>query len=483
MFELYTEKARRVIFFARHGAMEFGSPFIETEHLLMGLLREAKATVNRYLSSEASQDSIRAQIELNTTQREKVSTSVDLPLSNECKRVLAYAAEEAHRLAHKFIGTEHLLLGLLREEKSFAARMLRERGADLDKIRLEIAALPTQPQPEAPDRDARVGSYSPIANLSRVIGAVAPAGRLSGRGFGAYDEKARRVIFFARFEASQLGSPYIETEHLLLGLLRENMTLLAPFVAGIGAETSWREEVEAHSVKREKTSTSVDLPLSNECKRIFAYAAEEGDMLGHSRISPGHLLMGCLREEGCFAERALSKRGIELKRLRKELIAAPAESANIRVPPLPRVLLERFAQKAMSAIIFAIYEVSRSKLSEVETEHMLLGLLHEDKPMVDRLLGTEISEDSLRKQMETRSPAEKQTPLTLANMPLSDEGKRAVVFAAEEADRIGHQAVGTGHLLLGLLREEGCSAARILREYGADLAEMRKKLVDILPVG
>jgi len=139
MFERYTEKARRVIFFARYEASQFGSPYIETEHLLLGLLREDKALANRFLRSAAHIDSIRKQIEAHTTIREKVSTSVDLPLSHECKRVLAYGAEEAERLNHKHIGTEHLLLGLLREEKCFAAEILHERGLRLSQVREEIA--------------------------------------------------------------------------------------------------------------------------------------------------------------------------------------------------------------------------------------------------------------------------------------------------------------------------------------------------------
>jgi ATP-dependent Clp protease ATP-binding subunit ClpC len=139
MFERYTEKARRVIFFARYEASQFGSPYIETEHLLLGLIREDKALANRFLRSHAAVESIRKQIEAHTTIREKVSTSVDLPLSHECKRVLAYAAEEAERLSHKHIGTEHLLLGLLREEKCFAAEILHERGLRLSTIREELA--------------------------------------------------------------------------------------------------------------------------------------------------------------------------------------------------------------------------------------------------------------------------------------------------------------------------------------------------------
>ena len=165
MFERYTEKARRVIFFARYEASQFGSPYIETEHLLLGLLREDKALTNRFLRSHASVESIRKQIEGHTTIREKVSTSVDLPLSNECKRVLAYAAEEAERLSHKHIGTEHLLLGLLREEKCFAAEILQERGLRLPAIREELQRT-TQEKPAAQQKQGRP-EQSMLAEFSR----------------------------------------------------------------------------------------------------------------------------------------------------------------------------------------------------------------------------------------------------------------------------------------------------------------------------
>ena len=142
MFERYTEKARRIIFFARYEASQFGSPYIETEHILLGLLREDKALTNRFLPSRASVESIRKQIEGQTIARAKTSTSVDLPLSNESKRALAYAGEEAERLANKHIGTEHLLLGLLRKEKCFAAQILIERSLRLIQIREELERQP-----------------------------------------------------------------------------------------------------------------------------------------------------------------------------------------------------------------------------------------------------------------------------------------------------------------------------------------------------
>jgi Clp amino terminal domain, pathogenicity island component/NTF2 fold immunity protein len=147
MFERYTERARRVIFFANYEAKQFGSITIETEHLLLGLIREDKNLTNRFLRNHSSIETSRKEIEGRTTVGERVSTSIDLPLSNECKRILAYAAEEAERLNQRHIGTEHLLLGILREEKCVAAEILHERGLRLNAIREELARFPMRTEP------------------------------------------------------------------------------------------------------------------------------------------------------------------------------------------------------------------------------------------------------------------------------------------------------------------------------------------------
>jgi ATP-dependent Clp protease ATP-binding subunit ClpC len=139
MFEKYTEKAKRVILFARYEASQFGSPFIETEHLLLGLVREDKNLTYRFFpKSVNSIESIRKEIEGRTVVRDKVSTSVELPFSDEVKQVLNHAAEESERLSHKHIGTEHLLMGILREERSIAAEILREKGLRISAIREEL---------------------------------------------------------------------------------------------------------------------------------------------------------------------------------------------------------------------------------------------------------------------------------------------------------------------------------------------------------
>jgi len=142
MFERYTERARRVLFFARYEASQLGSVSIETEHLLLGLIREGKGLTSRiFARSHLSLDGIRKDIEGRTVYREKVSTSVEIPFSAETKRVLQYAAEEADRLLHNYIGTEHLLLGLLREERSVAASILVEKGMRLHSVREDIVQL------------------------------------------------------------------------------------------------------------------------------------------------------------------------------------------------------------------------------------------------------------------------------------------------------------------------------------------------------
>jgi ATP-dependent Clp protease ATP-binding subunit ClpC len=108
MFERFTKKARRTIFFARYKAMKFGSPTIETEHLLLGLLHENKALSARFFQPPTTPESLREQICLSRPFQERISTSVNPKLSNESRRVFAYAAEEAEKLKHRFIGTEHI---------------------------------------------------------------------------------------------------------------------------------------------------------------------------------------------------------------------------------------------------------------------------------------------------------------------------------------------------------------------------------------
>jgi hypothetical protein len=148
MFERYTEHARRVIFFARYEASSLGSPYIEPEHLLLGLLREDQALKSRLPSRGIEQ--IRKRIEESNPRREKTSTSVDLPLSTDAKRSLAFGAQESSELNHKVIDCGHLVLGLLRMENSVAAVALQQFGIDSESYRKVVteSPLPRDHDPE-----------------------------------------------------------------------------------------------------------------------------------------------------------------------------------------------------------------------------------------------------------------------------------------------------------------------------------------------
>jgi len=139
MFERYTEKARRVIFFARYEASQQGRHCIDTEHLLLGLMRENFPLLSNMMGSGISAHAIQQEIEKQIQRGERFSTAAEVPLSVESKRVLNFAAEEAERLGQRHVGTEHLLLGLLREENALAAVTLRRHGAHLAEIRLKLA--------------------------------------------------------------------------------------------------------------------------------------------------------------------------------------------------------------------------------------------------------------------------------------------------------------------------------------------------------
>jgi ATP-dependent Clp protease ATP-binding subunit ClpA len=154
MFDRYTEKARRVIFFARYEASQFGSFYIEAEHILLGLGREDHWLMHVFRLNAVE---LRDAIGKSFPAREKVPTSVDMPLDNAGKRILAHAAEEAERLADRQIGTEHIFLGILHEEKTLAAQLLFERGIRLQEARTTIASRYSAPKEEL---GADVGSES-----------------------------------------------------------------------------------------------------------------------------------------------------------------------------------------------------------------------------------------------------------------------------------------------------------------------------------
>jgi ATP-dependent Clp protease ATP-binding subunit ClpC len=136
MFEKFTEKAKRILFLARYEASQQGSKVIGTEHLLLGLLKEGEETIRElFARANISMEMIQAELDTEGGTQEKLSTSVEIPFSDETKMVLKNAETEAERLMHPYIGTEHVLLGMLRIEESVAGKMLLERGMHIEAVR------------------------------------------------------------------------------------------------------------------------------------------------------------------------------------------------------------------------------------------------------------------------------------------------------------------------------------------------------------
>ncbi len=140
--------------------------------------------------------------------------------------------------------------------------------------------------------------------------------------FEKYNEKARRALFFARYEASKLGSRVIESEHILLGILREGEETVSELLRRFQVKAEvLRREIEGERVFVERISSTAELPLSEESKKILAYASHEAESMLHASVGSEHLLIGTLRVDGCTAQRLLARHGVELYNLREEVLA------------------------------------------------------------------------------------------------------------------------------------------------------------------
>ncbi|MGC2161999.1 MAG: Clp protease N-terminal domain-containing protein [Silvibacterium sp.] len=143
MFERYTKKARRVVYFARYEASEFGTDTLGTDLLLLGLLQE-DPDLGKWLGIQHAD--LRETLIRQVATDKKIPTSVDMPMSAAAKQVFADAKEEAERMASSVIRTEHLLLGLLREQEGRAARLLEEHGGNLGGTRVTFGQRQKNPQ-------------------------------------------------------------------------------------------------------------------------------------------------------------------------------------------------------------------------------------------------------------------------------------------------------------------------------------------------
>jgi ATP-dependent Clp protease ATP-binding subunit ClpC len=161
MFERYSERARRVLFFARYELSVLGGETIDPAHLLLGLLRDSKDTDRLFTSRNIPPAELRVKIEQGVTRGATLPTSVEIPFAAATERVLHFAAEESDRLLHHTVEPEHLLLALLRENDPVAAASLIAYGIGLDDTR-EFIVSRLQDRPATADMEP-IESVNPLA--------------------------------------------------------------------------------------------------------------------------------------------------------------------------------------------------------------------------------------------------------------------------------------------------------------------------------
>ena len=141
MWQRFTERARKVVFYAQEEAQKFGEGYVSTEHLLLGLVRESDSVAARVLEKlGVSLNRIRVEVEKQLP-RGDARPSQDMTLTPRAKRVIDLAYDEARNLNNNYIGTEHLLLGLIREGDGLAGRVLAKLGVELERARREVMSL------------------------------------------------------------------------------------------------------------------------------------------------------------------------------------------------------------------------------------------------------------------------------------------------------------------------------------------------------
>lgn len=222
--------------------------------------------------------------------------------------------------------------------------------------------------------------------------------------FERYTEDSRRLIFFARDEAASRGSEVIEPEHVLLGLLRQDRSLLELLLPPSVSISSLRKKIEPQKSVSGQVVSAAEIPLSKGSQAALELAYQEVRDANEDAVAPKHILLGLIREGASTVARNLSKIGVELSFVRVKLA---------QLPPVAKTeLLELIARHGTKVVPSAKFQVVLSHAfeeaillgdNEVGTTHLLLGLLREEDTLAARVLeehGVRLSD--VRAQVKNR---------------------------------------------------------------------------------
>ena len=301
VWEPFTERARRAIVLAQEEAQRLGNNYIATEHILLGIVSEGECLAAQTLETFGiNLAKVRGEVEA-IVGRGSQSIHQDMVFTPRSKRVIELAFEEARRFNHNYIGTEHLLLALLREQEGVAARILTNLGVDTESARTTIISLLGEAGAEPLPTRAPGGGMQ----LSQAVSTV-PMG-----------PAARHALAAAFEEAQRGGSPMCNLEHLLYGIAHVEESAAARFLKQKGI--SPLDIRGSGGTAASGVVDSEEIGYSHEVSACILKAARDARMMSREKIGVEHLLLAMTGDTTSSGSRLLQKLGVSIEALRRQL--------------------------------------------------------------------------------------------------------------------------------------------------------------------
>ncbi len=301
-FDKFTDRARKVLTLAQDEAQRFNHNYIGTEHLLLGLVREGEGVAARVLENmNVELAKVRTAVEFIIGRGDRPVVG-EVGLTPRAKRVIELAIDEARRLGHNYIGTEHLLLGLVREGEGIAAGVLESLGVNLDKVRHEVIRVLSQSSSVGPAQETKRSSKTPTVDALGInLTEAARAGKLDpviGR-----EKEIERVIQIlgrkTKNNPALIGEPGVGKTAIAEGLAHRivagdvpdillNKRVLTLDIGSLVAGTKYRGEFEERLKKiiEELRNTNDAVLFIDELHTLVGAGAAEGAIDAANILKP-----------------------------------------------------------------------------------------------------------------------------------------------------------------------------------------------------
>ncbi|MBA4074518.1 MAG: hypothetical protein C0508_05700, partial [Cyanobacteria bacterium PR.023] len=520
MYERFTEKAIKVIMLAQEEARRLRHSFVGTEQILLGLCGEGTGTAAKILRAHNIKlKELRATV-LGIIGKGSGSVSVETPFTPNAKKLLEAAWNAARELGHCYIGTEHLLLGLLAADDCTAKKVLSILNVDLEKMKRDVfdfLQTSSRQQQVASENPAHAPASSPVQSQALVRSAKGPVASPSSKEQVAksnvtdlFSESALKSMQLAQEEARLVGSTKLELQHLLLGILAEGSSEAAKLLA---AQSIKLEELRLATTPEEgvtpSESSSQDFELSRQVVFSVEMASVAARTSGSALITPEFLLFALISYEESRAVKGLQELEVnielfaeELRKVIKALSIAQAQAAEAakearaaeaikepeaaeaaRLADLPFSVEDsetgnqiNLSHRSIETVVAAMAQAHALGHNFVSTEFLLLGLFAPTGGMARQaLMNYGASEEMVLLVIERllgRGPRSTDWPV-----PSTSNAREAFKLAVGKAESFACDLVEPEHLLLGLLEIKDSNAYRILESLGVDPAAVCARLV------